>query len=145
MNGMEFVIGAALALGVGLGSTWIGFDRDRAMYPVVMIVIAAYYVLFACMAGSRQALVVELWAAAAFIAASVAGFRSTLWIVAAALVGHGVFDVAHGDFIANPGVPSFWPAFCAAYDGVAGAYLAWMLARGRIPDRVTTGVGRAGI
>jgi hypothetical protein len=142
---MDFVIGVVLALGVGFGSTWIGFDRDRAMYPVVMIVIAAYYVLFACMAGSWQALAAELPIAAAFIAASVAGFRWTLWIVAAALVAHGVYDVVHGDFIANPGVPSFWPPFCAAYDGVAGAYLAWMLARGRIRDRVAAGVGRAGI
>jgi hypothetical protein len=141
---MDVVIGVVLALGVGLGATWIGFDRDRAMYPVVMIVIAAYYVLFACMAGSGHALVSELSIAAAFIAAAVAGFRSTLWIVAAALVAHGVFDVVHGEFIANPGVPAFWPAFCAAYDGVAGVYLAWMLARGRIRDRMAA-VGRAGI
>ncbi len=53
---MSFLIGTLLALGVGALSTWIGFDRDRAFYPTVMIVIASYYVLFAAMGGSSGAL-----------------------------------------------------------------------------------------
>jgi hypothetical protein len=64
---------------------------------------------------------------ALFIAAAVIGFRSSLWIVAVALAAHGIFDFVHGKIIANPGVPDFWPAFCGAYDVVAGAYLAWLL------------------
>ena len=39
--------------------TPLGSRRDRAFYPTVMIVIAAYYVLFAAMSGSVQTLVVE--------------------------------------------------------------------------------------
>jgi hypothetical protein len=30
-------------------ATVVGFDRERAFYPTVMIVIASYYVLFAAM------------------------------------------------------------------------------------------------
>lgn len=48
---MSFLIGAFLALAVGGFATWIGFERDRAFYPTVMIVIASFYVLFAVMGG----------------------------------------------------------------------------------------------
>jgi hypothetical protein len=36
-----------------------GFDRDRALYPTVLIVIASYYVLFAAMSGSVQTVLLE--------------------------------------------------------------------------------------
>ena len=42
---------------VSLLATVVGFDRDRALYPIVLIVIASYYGLFAIMAGSMQALI----------------------------------------------------------------------------------------
>lgn len=45
--------------------------------------------------------------------------------------GHGVFDLAHGFIVSNPGVPVFWQPFCLAYDVVAAGYLAWLLATGR--------------
>ena len=69
---------------------------------------------------------------AAFIAAAVVGFKSSLWLVALALAVHGVFDLVHGRLIFNPGVPAWWPAFCSAYDVVAGAYLAWLLKSNRV-------------
>jgi len=40
---MEFVIGVAAAVGVGLFATVIGFDKERSFYPVVLIVIATLY------------------------------------------------------------------------------------------------------
>jgi hypothetical protein len=55
----------------------------------------------------------------AFAALAVAGFKRKLWIVAAALAGHGVFDAVHGTLLTNPGVPVWWPAFCLAYDVTA--------------------------
>lgn len=129
---MDFIVGLVLALGVGLAATWIGLDRDRALYPTIMVVIASYYALFAVMADSLPALMVESLVAAAFLGAAIAGFRSTLWIVVAALAAHGVFDLLHGRFIANPGVPVWWPAFCLAYDVAAAAYLAWLLSSRRV-------------
>ena len=39
---MGYFIGATLALAVGVFGTRAGLDRDRAFYPTVMIVIAAY-------------------------------------------------------------------------------------------------------
>jgi hypothetical protein len=124
---VALLVGASLALIVGIFGTVVGLDRDRAFYPTVMIVIALLYALFAVVGDSMPALALELLPGALFIAAAVIGFRSSLWIVAVALAAHGIFDFVHGKIIANPGVPDFWPAFCGAYDVVAGAYLAWLL------------------
>ncbi len=131
---MAVLIGAFLALAVGLFATGVGLDRDRAFYPTVMIVIAFLYVLFAVIGGSSQAIFIEALAGTVFAAAAVYGFRSSLWIVAAALVGHGLFDLVHGLIITNPGVPDFWSAFCGTYDIVAGAYLAWLIKSRRINE-----------
>lgn len=134
---MALLIGAVLAVSVGLAMTIIGMDRDRALYPTVTIVIASYYALFAIMGASTPVLLVELIAILMFCSAAVAGFRSSLWTVVAALAAHGVFDLVHGHFIDNPGVPAWWPGFCLAYDVVAAAYLAWLLLRSRVPARAT--------
>ena len=129
---MAVLVGALLAFAVGLLATAIGLDRDRAFYPIVTIVIASYYALFAVMGASTNALVLESVVGAAFLAVAVFGFRSSLWVVVLALAAHGVFDLAHGRIISNPGVPAWWPAFCLTYDVTAAAYLAWLLKIGRI-------------
>ena len=127
---MAFLGGASLALAVGgLLGTGVGLDRDRAFYPTVAAVVASYYVLFAAMADSTHALLVETAVAGVFLAVAMAGFRGSLWLAVAALAGHGVFDAVHGRLIVNPGVPVWWPAFCGAYDVVAAAYLAFLLLR----------------
>ena len=129
---MALLIGLILALAVGVFATTVGLDRDRAFYPVVMIVIACLYSLYAVIGGSTQALVLESLAGVVFIVGAVMGFKSSLWIVAVALAAHGVFDITHGIFISNPGVPTWWPEFCGAYDVAAAAYLAWLLKYGKI-------------
>ena len=129
---MALVIGALLALAVGLFATGLGLDRDRAFYPVVTIVVASYYALFAVMGESTHALMLESLFGAVFLAVAVSGFRSSLWLVAVALAAHGLFDLSHGGLITNPGVPRWWPEFCLTYDVTAAAYLAWLLKRRRI-------------
>jgi hypothetical protein len=124
------LIGVVLALAVcGLVGTAAGFDRDRAFYPTVTIVIASYYLLFAVMGASPGVLAAESLVFAAFAAAALVGFKRSLWLVAAALAAHGLLDAVHGRVIANAGVPAWWPAFCGAFDVVAAAYLAWRLRR----------------
>ena len=129
---MPLLVGALLAFAVGLFARITRLDRDRAFYSTVAIVVASYYCLFAVLGGSTRALVVETLVAGVFVAMAVSGFRSSLWIVAIALTGHGVFDFAHDAIVSNPGVPTWWPAFCGAYDVGAGGFLAWLLTSGRI-------------
>jgi hypothetical protein len=67
--------------------------------------IASYYILFPVMGSSTPVLFLESLLAGAFVALAVAGFRKNLWLIVAALAGHGVFDFFHHLFIQNPGVP----------------------------------------
>jgi hypothetical protein len=129
---MALLIGALLAFAVGVFATSTGLDRDRAFYPTVTIVIASYYVLFAVMGGSNEALVIESIVGTLFLIVAVAGFRLSLWLVVVALVAHGIFDFIRGEAISNAGVPIWWPQFCLTYDVTAAGYLAWLLKRRRI-------------
>ncbi|MBL8693066.1 MAG: hypothetical protein JNJ88_03125 [Planctomycetes bacterium] len=124
---MEFAIGMSAAVAVGAFATAIGFDKDRSFYPVVLIVIACLYLLFAAMAASTESLAAEAVPALLFIAMAGIGFRKSLWIVVAGLALHGIFDFFHHAAITNPGVPVWWPGWCLAYDVVAAAYLAALL------------------
>jgi pimeloyl-ACP methyl ester carboxylesterase len=124
---MEYVVGAGMALAVAIFAKATGFDRDRAFYPTVLMVIASCYDLFAVIGGPGSSLAVETLLTSAFVAAAVVGFRTSLWVVVAALFTHGALDLIHGDVIANPGVPAWWPAFCLSYDWSAGACMALTL------------------
>ena len=126
---LAYLVGALLAFAVGGLGTVVGLDRDRAFYPTVMVVIASYYVLFAVMGASTHALLIESAVATAFLAVTLVGFKYSLWLVVGALASHGILDVFHGQLIANPGVPVWWPAFCLAYDEGAAGYLAFLLLR----------------
>lgn len=129
---MEYMIGVILALGVSITMRFAGLDHDRALYQVMLIVIASYYDLFAILAGDGLVLGFETAAFLVFAGVSLIGFRTNLWIVATALLGHRVFDLIHGHLVANSGVPPWWPMFCLAYDVVAAGYLAWLLWSGRV-------------
>jgi len=134
-NAEAALAGVILALAVSLFARVVGLDKDRAFYPTVLVVIAVLYGLFAVLGGSWSALRAELVGAAIFIGAVVIGFRRNLWIVAAGLVAHGLYDFVHPRIIDNPGVPHWWPAFCGAYDVAAGVVLGWLLTRNRPPAR----------
>ncbi len=127
---MNITIGATLALAVGGFARVAGLDRDRAFYPTVMLVIAFLYVLFAA-AGGSAALPTEALIGLGFAALAVIGFKKSEWLVVAALVGHGLFDLVHPHVVENHGVPVWWPGFCSAYDVTAGAFLAWIILRVR--------------
>jgi hypothetical protein len=127
---MPYVVGIVLSLGVAGFASRLRFDRDRAFYPTMLIVVASYYVLFAAMSESLHTVLMESIVMAGFSIAAVAGFKSSAWIVVAGLAGHGVFDAVHGHILNNSGMPVWWPAFCLAYDLGAAGGLAWVIGRG---------------
>ena len=116
------LIGLALALAVGAFAWLVGFDRDRAFYPTVLIVVGSYYVLFAIMAGTGIA--AEFGFFLFFGAAAVAAFRISPWFAAVGLAGHGIFDFVRHAQMPGPGAPAWWPAFCGGFDVAAGLLLA---------------------
>jgi hypothetical protein len=126
---MAIIVGVVLALAVSALARLAGFDRDRAFYPTLLVVVASYYVLFAVMSSSPDALRVESMVMTGFVVAAGIGFRFNLWLVVVALAAHGLFDLVHARWVTNPGVPAWWPPFCLAYDVVAAGCLAWVLKR----------------
>jgi hypothetical protein len=128
---MEFIVGVALALFVCVAAWLLGMDRDRVFYPTILIVIASYYVLFAVMDGSDKVLRSEIAIAASFTVIAVIGFKHNLWLVVAALAGHGVLDFFHHTLVHNAGVPRAWPGFCLAFDLTTAVVVGCILAFGR--------------
>lgn len=126
---LPLLTGLTLATVVAACALLVGLDRDRSFYPTVLLVIACLYMLFAAIAGGGALFAAEAPAMLLFGAAAVIGFRTSLWLVVAGLFCHGLFDAVHAALIANPGVPAWWPAFCAGYDITAAAGLALRLWR----------------
>ena len=124
---MEYLIGFLLSLATVVFAAVVGLDRERSFYSTVMFVIATYYVLFAVMGASRRTLIIEIAVASGFFLFAVLGFKGNLWLVAVALLGHGIFDFVRPSFIANPGVPHWWPGFCLAFDVIFGGWLSLRL------------------
>ena len=109
---------------------WPVLIAIASFYPMLATVVAHYYSLFAVMGSSTRTLVLEPLMASAFFVVAVAGFKKNLWLIVAALAGHGVFDFFHHLFIQNPGVPVWWPGFCLSFDVLAGGFLAMLLTGG---------------
>lgn len=124
---MALLVGLILAVAVGVFGRLTGFDRDKAFYATVLVVVASYYGLYAAIGASRETLVQECVVIALFAAAAVLGFKDRPWLVVGGLAGHGVFDSFHGHVISNPGVPEWWPAFCGSYDVTAAVFLAGLI------------------
>ncbi|WP_109487139.1 hypothetical protein [Occallatibacter savannae] len=128
---MPYLIGIGIAITVCLFAALTKFDRDRVFYPTVVLVVAHYYILFAVMGATLHVVLAESIAAAAFIVLAVVGFKTSQWITAAALAGHGLYDWFHHLIIQDPGVPVWWPAFCMSFDILAGAIFAMLLLQRR--------------
>ena len=132
---MALLIGVLLAIAIGLSGRLSGMDRDRAMYPIILVVIASYYVQFLSIDGFGRSAAIELGIALLFGACAVVGFRFSLWVVAVALALHGLFDFAHSSFSAGDGVPLWWPEFCLGVDIALAVFLGWLLVSGRVSAR----------
>ena len=131
---MEYGIGIVVALLTIAAGRVVGFDRDRAFYPTVLIVTASYYVLFAAVGSEPHDAWLEVWFAAVFAAAAIRGFTASPWWIIAGFLGHAVFDVAR-PFFGHSHAPATWPGFCMAYDIVAAAGLALLVRMGALSSR----------
>lgn len=133
---MEYFVGFVLGLIVAVFAATVGFSKDRAFYPTVLIVIASYYALFAVMgASSYSTLAIEIALGLVFVVFAVLGFKINMWLTAVAIAGHGLFDFfVHGDLVTNAGMPVWWPGFCGTIDIVLGGCLAVLLWKARKPN-----------
>ena len=100
---LPVVIGVLSAVAIAALARSTGFDRDRSFYPTVLVVIAAYYILFAVMGGSRQALAWEIVVAVAFSTVAITGALRLPLLVGVGIFSHGLFDFVHYMMIQDAG------------------------------------------
>lgn len=132
---MEYLVALVLGLVVAGFAMMSGFDRDRAFYPTVLIVVASYYALFAVMGASPfSTLGIEIGIGLVFCVLAVLGFQKSMWLAAVGIAGHGFFDFfVHHAVVTNPGMPIWWPGFCGTIDILLGGWLAIRLWKTPIP------------
>jgi len=121
------LVGVGIALLIVVSARALGFHSDRSFYPTLVVVIVSYYPLFAVMAG--QGVVEEIAIASIFTAIAVLGVLRWWWLVPAALLLHGLFDLVHHTVLGRHGAPIWWPPFCAAVDIVLAASAAYLSKR----------------
>ena len=117
------VVGILLAVGIAALAKFTRFEEDRSFYSTVLVIIASYYVLFAVLGGSGQALGWELVIAVAFSTVAIIGALFLPTLVGAGIIAHGLFDLVHDGLIENSGVPAWWPSFCASIDVLLGLWV----------------------
>jgi predicted membrane protein len=134
---MEYLVGIILGLVIATVAKITGFDKDRSFYPVILVVIAMYYVLFAIMSGQSDTIVTEIIVALLFLVLAVIGACMSAMFIAAGLIAHGLYDLIHNQLVVNTGVPIWWPGFCAAVDFVLGIVVLLLVkvrSNGRLQD-----------
>ncbi len=120
---IELLIGIVIGIITVFTGKVTGFVIDRSFYPVLLIVIALYYVLFAFQSYDSIEILFEITIALLFTALAAWGHRKGLIIVALGLVLHGIYDLVQGniEFSTNP--PEWWPLFCLGFDFTLAAGL----------------------
>jgi hypothetical protein len=124
----------AAFIGVALGILTIFSARilrgERWLYSLALLTLPALYAFFALRAGDQPVAVKEMIYGLPFLAAGLyfafVSVRQSAVVVGSFWILHGLYDVTHDQFISNPGVPGWYPAFCFFVDVVIGAYLLWL-------------------
>ena len=125
------------ASGISVGVFTIVLARivrgQRWMYSIGLLTLPALYANFALQAGEEAVVVKEMIYGIPFFAAglvfALVSVRHSATAVGAFWILHGMYDLTHGQFFTNPGVPGWYPVFCFSVDVVVGAYLLWLSRR----------------
>ncbi len=115
------IAGAALTALIG----WSSLIPDPlAFHTVALTMIGAIYMGFAFADGRLSIVILELSVATAFITLALLGLWVAPMFIAAGLVLHGFWDLAHRPNGVTTKIPKWYPPFCAGFDFVfAGVFL----------------------
>lgn len=98
-------------------------------HSVTLAVIGAIYLGFALADGRLSVMILEGLAATAFIVLALLGLWQAPAFVAAGLILHGFWDLAHRPRAIPTKLPIWYPPFCAAWDFLFAAIFL-VMARG---------------
>lgn len=119
----------------GLSTVFIlhhnGMLSERSGAAMLLAAVAAFYPVFAVMAGDPLAILLHLTIFAGFTAIALRGFHLGLHLIAGGLIAHGLFDI--GVALIHITSPTWWPAFCASLDFVAGGCILRLIQTGKAP------------
>jgi hypothetical protein len=121
------MLARALIIGIAGGGlnaliAWSHFIPDPiAFHSVSLAMIAAIYLGFAFSDGRASIVILELVAGTIFIVLALLGLWVAPAFIAAGLILHGVWDLAHRPKAITTKLPVWYPPFCAAYDFVFAA------------------------
>ena len=124
-------------VGVAVGVLTIVVARiirgQRWLYSIGLLTLPSLYANFALQAGEQAVGVKEMIYGVPFLVAGLffafVSVRRSAVAVGAFWILHGLYDLTHGQFITNAGVPGWYPVFCFSVDVVIGAYLLWLSRR----------------
>lgn len=119
----ELIVGILLAIAIVVSARLSCFEKDRSFYPVLLIVIALYYVLFAFQTFRKDEILFEVSVAIIFLFLAILGHHKNLRIIGLALILHGSYDLIHHSIPVATNPPKWWPLFCFGVDVVLGVWL----------------------
>ena len=100
---------------------------DSIAWPMFLITLPVWYMLFGVLALDAGVILKELLYGIPYFATGLLVWRmrtpAALLVVAVAWLSHGLYDFYHDVFFVNPGVFSWYPAFCALVDIAVAGYL----------------------
>ena len=100
---------------------------DAWAWSAILATLPLYYMLMGLLAEDTSVIWLELLYGLPYvITALIVRTQTSRWaLIALALawLSHGLYDYYHDVFFVNPGVFTWYPAFCALIDVVVGLYL----------------------
>ncbi|MEM7002745.1 MAG: hypothetical protein AAF529_18290 [Pseudomonadota bacterium] len=116
---------------------------DSAAWPLFLVTLPVYYMLFGVLAMDASVVWKEFLYGLPYIATGLVVWRMrsarSLVVIGLAWLSHGLYDFYHDLFFVNPGVFSWYPAFCALVDIAVAGYL--FLSYRRLVSADQSGVG----
>jgi hypothetical protein len=121
-------------IGAGVGVLTIVCARlirgERWLYSLGLLTLPSIYALFALQAGEQAVGIKEMIYGVPYVVAGIVfafvSVRQSAVVVGVFWLVHGLYDLAHSQFITNVGVPGWYPIFCFVVDAVIGSYLLWL-------------------
>ena len=131
---IEALIGAAVGVLTIVTARLI--RGERWLYSLGLLTLPSLYAFFALQAGEQAVGVTEMTYGVPYVVAGLffafVSVRQSAVVVGVFWLLHGLYDLAHDQFITNTSVPGWYPIFCFVVDAVIGSYLLWLSRR--VPD-----------
>jgi len=126
----ELAVGVIVAIVVLLAFRVANIHRERGSYAVLLVGVAAPYLMFAIETHEPDELkhaIIGL----IFVAIAIMGARWNLWIIVAGFIAHGIFNAVLQLTPLPAPTPGWYGPFCFWFDFTIAAGLAGFLAQGR--------------